>query len=84
MTTQRALLAALIGLVGVLALIAGVIWLTVETKSLPSFMGQIHGDPAHRSLRGVVAVIVGVLLVAAGLGLVVYRPAPTTTETETE
>ncbi len=79
MSTQRMLLAALVGVVGLLALIVGVIYLTVEARSLPSFMGQIHGDPAHRSLRGVVAVIAGVLLVAAGLGLVAYRPRPSST-----
>ena len=64
----------MIVVVGVLALAAGVIYLTVEAKSLPSFMGQIHGDVAHRSLRGIVALIAGVLLVAGGIGLVSYRP----------
>ena len=59
----------------VLAVVAGVIYLTVEAKSLPSFMGQIHGDHAHRSLRGIVALIVGVLLVAGGAGLMAYRPS---------
>jgi hypothetical protein len=74
--TQRAL-AAVAVLVGVIALIAGVIYLTVQAKSLPSFMGQIHGDPAHRSLRGIVALIVGVLLVAGGVGMFTYRPRAT-------
>ncbi len=74
MTSQRALAAGVVVLVGLLALAAGVIYLTVEAKSLPSFMGQIHGDPAHRSLRGIVAIIVGVLLVAGGLGLYSYKP----------
>lgn len=60
---------------GILAVVAGVIYLTVEAKSLPSIMGQIHGDTAHRSLRGIVAIIVGVLLLAGGAGLMAYRPA---------
>lgn len=77
MAPQRAL-AALVVLVGILALIAGVIYLTVQAKSLPSFMGQIHADPAHRSLRGIVALIVGVLLVAGGVGVYTYRPRTTT------
>jgi hypothetical protein len=76
MSSQRVILAAVFGIIGILALIAGVIYLTTEAHALPSFMGQIHGDPAHRSLRGVVALIVGVLLIAAGIGLVFYRPRP--------
>jgi hypothetical protein len=75
MTSQlRALAAAAIVVVGLLALAAGVIYLTVEAKSLPSFMGKISGDPAHRSLRGIVALIVGVLLVAGVAGLRAYGP----------
>jgi multisubunit Na+/H+ antiporter MnhB subunit len=75
MATQRAFAAAVVIIVGVLALAVGVIYLTVEAKSLPSFMGQIHSDPAHRSLRAIVALIVGAVLVAIGLGLIAYRPA---------
>ena len=75
MSAQRSLVAAVVVVVGVLAVVAGVIYLTVEAKSLPSFMGQIHGDHAHRSLRGIVALIVGVLLVAGGAGLMAYRPS---------
>ena len=71
---QRALAAAVIVVVGILALAAGLVYLTVEAKSLPSFMGQIHGDVAHRSLRGIVALIVGVLLIAGAIGLMSYRP----------
>jgi amino acid permease len=71
---QRAYVAAVIAVVGLLALAAGVIYLTVEAKSLPSFMGQISGDHAHRSLRGIVALIVGVLLLAGSAGLLAYRP----------
>jgi len=74
MTTQR-LLAALVIVVGVLAVIAGVIYFTVEAKSLPSFMGQLHGDSAHRTLRGIVALVVGVVLVAGGLAAARPRPA---------
>lgn len=78
MPSQRALAAALLGLVGLLALVVGVIYLTVEAKSLPSFMGQIHHDTAHRSLRGIVAIIVGVLLVGGGIGLFTYKPSSST------
>jgi hypothetical protein len=80
MDSQRTLTvvaAVVIGVVGVLGIVAGVIYFTVESKSLPSFMGQIHGDTAHRSLRGIVSLVVGVLLVGAAVGLFAYRPRPT-------
>ena len=73
MTAQRALL-VLIALVGVLAVVVGVIYLTVDAKSLPSVLGQIHGDTAHRSLRGIVALIVGAVLLFGAAGLAAYRP----------
>jgi len=73
-TAQRALL-VLIALVGVLAVIVGVIYLTVDAKSLPSILGQIHGDAAHRTLRGIVALIVGGVLLFGAAGLAAYRPA---------
>lgn len=75
MSAQRNLVVAVLVVLGILALIAGMIYLTVQAKSLPSFMGQIHADHAHRSLRGIVAIIVGVLLLAGGAGLLAYRPA---------
>jgi hypothetical protein len=77
MDSQRALVvvaAVVIGVLGALAIAAGIIYFTVESKSLPSFMGQIKGDTAHRSLRGVVSLIVGVLLVAAAIAVFFYRP----------
>lgn len=73
MTAQRALL-VLVALVGVLAVVVGVIYLTVDAKSLPSVLGQIHGDTAHRSLRGIVALIVGAVLLFGAAGRAAYRP----------
>jgi hypothetical protein len=73
-TAQRALL-VLIALVGVLAIVVGAIYLTVEAKSLPSVLGQIHGDTAHRTLRGIVALIVGGALLFGSAGVAAYAPA---------
>ena len=74
MATQRVLAIALVIVIGVLAVIAGVIYLTVEAKSLPSFLGQLHNDSAHRSLRGIVALVVGAVLLAGGSAMIAYRP----------
>lgn len=72
MANRRTPAALLLILIGLLAAAVGVIYLTVEATSLPSIMGQLHGDHAHRSLRGIVAVIVGVVVLAGGVGLLSY------------
>jgi amino acid permease len=73
MRTQR-MLAAVVVVIAVLALVVGIIYLTTEAKSLPSFLGQVHGATGKRSHRGIAALVVGVLLLAGGFGLFVYRP----------
>jgi hypothetical protein len=71
MKRQRTLIAAVIILVGLLAIAVGIIYLTVEAKSLPSVLGKLHGFVGHRTKRGVAAVVVGVLLLGTGGGLIV-------------
>jgi amino acid permease len=66
---------AIVGLVGVVAVVVGVIYLTVEGKSLPSVLGTLHGFGGHRSLRGIVALVVGLVLLAGAGWLARYRPA---------
>ena len=74
MRNQRALVAALVLIVGLVALAVGVIYLTVEGKSLPSILGQAHGFTGHRTKRGIAALIVGGLLVVASGVLLFSRP----------
>jgi hypothetical protein len=69
MNRQRALIAAVVIVVGLLALAVGVIYLTVDAKSLPSILGKLHGYVGHRTKRGVAALVVGGVLLAAGAGL---------------
>jgi amino acid permease len=74
---QRTLGVVVLVILGLLALAVGVIYLTVEAKSLPSILGQISGSTVHRSKRGVAALVVGGLLLVAGIGLFVYKPPAT-------
>ncbi len=60
------MISGLVMLIGLLALIAGVIYLTVKANALPSFMGTLHGYSGHRTERGTVGVIVGAVLLAGG------------------
>lgn len=60
---------AILVVIAVLAIIAGIMYLAEPARSLPSVLGTIThpasraGSP--RSLRGAVAIIVGVVLLAA-------------------
>jgi len=67
--SQRLALAAILLILGVLALIAAILYFTVEAKSLPSILGQLHGYTGHRSKRGIGAVVIAVVLLAGGLGV---------------
>jgi hypothetical protein len=58
--------------IGVLALIAGVVYLVVPAHSLPSIMGRLPKVSVHRSKRGVAGLVVGIVLAAAG-GFLVIR-----------
>jgi hypothetical protein len=73
MSNQRNAAAMIIALIGVVILAIGVIYLTVEAKSLPSVLGQLHGVTAHRTKRGWFAVIVGGVLLLVGGGLYLFR-----------
>jgi hypothetical protein len=72
------MISGVVMLIGLLALIAGVIYLIVRANSLPSFMGTLPTYSGHRTERGTAGLIVGVvLLVGGGVGawLSVRRPA---------
>jgi len=71
---ERRLLATVVIIIGLIAVVVGIIYYTVEAKSLPSFLGQLHGYTGHRTKRGLVAVIIGVILLAGGGGLLLWRP----------
>jgi hypothetical protein len=70
----RTTVVTVLTIIAILAIIAGIIYLAEPAKSLPSMFGTITHPAsranAHRSTRGWVAIVVGVIfLVAAGLGL---------------
>ena len=67
---------ALLVIVGLVLIAVGVIYFVVKAGSLPSFFpGHVAGSTAHRSKHGLVAVVVGavVLVLAAIFGAVGRR-----------
>jgi len=68
-------LAAVLGVVGLLALIVAIIYFTVPAHSLPSILGTLHiRTQAHRKRRGEAAIAAAVVLwVVAGIVYAVDR-----------
>jgi len=48
-------------------LAAGIVYLTVPTDKLPSFMGQIPHLSGHRSRRGLAGVVGAAILLLGGI-----------------
>src|ERR1700733_9410974 len=72
---------AVLGILGLLALVAAIMYFTIPAHSLPSFLGPIHGNVkpnAHRKRRGEAAIAIAVVLwVIAGIVFYVGRRAAT-------
>jgi uncharacterized membrane protein HdeD (DUF308 family) len=61
-------LAALLGVLGLLALVAAILFFTLPAHSLPSFLGPLPRVTAHRKRRGEAAIAIAVVLwVIAGI-----------------
>jgi amino acid permease len=68
-------LVVLLTIVGLALIAVGVVYFVVKAGSLPSFFpGHVTGSSAHRSKHGLVAVVVGaVVLVIAVIGAAAGR-----------
>ena len=75
MSAGRKLVIALLVVIGLILIAVGIVYFTVKAGSLPSFIpGHIAHSSAHRSKRGLIAVIVGaVVLLVAVVGASVGR-----------
>jgi hypothetical protein len=76
MTTGRKVLITILAVVGLVAIVVGIVYLTVKIGSLPSFFpGHAAHGRGHRKKRGYLAVGVGVVLLASSL-VVAYAARP--------
>ena len=70
-STGRVVVAAVLVVVAILCIIAAILYFSEPAKSLPSVLGAIkytgHNytrSHSHRSVRGIVAIVVGVICLA--------------------
>ena len=54
-------------IVGLIALVIGIVYLVVPAHSLPSFMGRVHTVSGHRSKRAIASLSAGGLLVVGAV-----------------
>ena len=80
-STGRTVGAIVLVVIGILAVIAAILYFTEPAHSLPSVLGSItyngHNHTraySHRTLRGVVAIIVGVILLVGGWYAYAWKP----------
>ncbi|HUY23418.1 MAG TPA: hypothetical protein VMV22_13860 [Acidimicrobiales bacterium] len=64
-------LAAVLGVLGLIALVVGIIYFSVPAHSLPSFLGPLQRVKAHRKRRGEAAIAGAVVLWVIG-GILFY------------
>jgi hypothetical protein len=78
-SSARWVVCGILAVLGVLALVVAVIYLTVPIHSIPSFIPGKHPVNGHYHKRGAVAAVIGIVLlaIAAVIGLRSRRPLTT-------
>ncbi len=72
--SSKRITAAILAVLALVAIVAAIIYFTVAAKSLPSILGTLHHAAGHRSLRGIVALLVGLVLLGAAAWIAFYKP----------
>ena len=73
--------AIILVIIGIIAIVAAILYFTEPAHSLPSMLGKIafnghntHRANSHRTLRGVVSIIIGIVLLGGGGFAFAYKP----------
>jgi amino acid permease len=65
---MKRLIIAIVVLIGLVFIAVGIIYFVVKAGSLPSFFpGHVKGSTNHHDKRGLIAVVIGVVLLLAPL-----------------
>jgi len=75
------ILGVILVIIGILLIIASILYFTQPAHSLPSILGTLKHPPNsisrannHRTLRGVVSLIVGIIVLGAGVFAFAWKP----------
>ena len=75
-SSGRTILAVILGVIAVLFIVAGVIYLAVPAGSLTILPGHIAGSTGHHPLRATGCFVVGVVFAAGAWFTLAYKPKP--------
>jgi uncharacterized membrane protein HdeD (DUF308 family) len=80
-STGRMVGAIVLAIIGIIAVVAAVLYFTEPAHSLPSVLGAVHNNGhdqaranSHRTLRGVVAIIIGVIVLVGAWYAYAWKP----------
>ena len=72
-STGRTVSAVILGVVALVFIVAGIMYLAEPASSLPSILGHIKGSSGHRPLRAAGCLIVGVVFAVGAWFALRYR-----------
>ncbi len=76
-SSGRTILAVILGIIALLFIVVGIIYLAEPAKSLPSFIpGHIAGSTGHHPLNATGSLVVGIVFAIGAWFALAYKPKP--------
>jgi hypothetical protein len=75
-STGRTVLAIILGIIAVVALVAGIMYLALPAKSLTVLPGHIAGSTGHHPLRATGSFVVAIVFAVGAWFALSYKPKP--------
>ena len=76
-SSGRTILAVILGIIALVFIVVGIIYLAEPAKSLPSFVpGHIDGSTGHHPLRAGGSFVIGIVFAVGAWFALAYKPKP--------
>ena len=76
-SSGRTILAVILGIIALLFIVVGIIYITTPADSLPSFIpGHIAGSTGHHPLKATGSIVVGIVFAVGAWFALAYKPKP--------
>ena len=77
-TVGRMVLAVILGIIALIFIVVGIIYIAEPAHSLPSFIpGHIAGSSGHHPLKATGAIVAGIIFAVGAWFTLAYKPKPT-------